>query len=94
VRLFELISHDQFSRIDPSILGDQVLVRWDARDPGSACVELMVEHQLVRGEAQTFGATKSCHDDDKLLVDDSHSLRGGRIRERNRRDTRGRVVGH
>src|SRR5208283_2535930 len=96
VGLLEFINDEQFGSVDRPVLGDQVLISRDALDPGSAGVELVVQHQLVRGEAQALGATKCCHNGDELFVNDFDSdftsLRDGRIGKHGRGD-RGSVVG-
>lgn len=58
VGLLEFVSHQQFGRIDPRVLDDQMLVRRDARNPGSASRELVVQHQFVGSETQTLSSTK------------------------------------
>ena len=78
VGLLEFISDEQFGRIDRCAFSDQVRVRGDAGDPRSAGSELMVEHQLARGEAKTFSATERTHDGDELFVDDSRFGRVGK----------------
>lgn len=90
VGLFYFIGDEDFGGVDGSVLGYQVLVGRDAGDPGGAGGELMIEHELVRGEAQSFGSAERGHDSDELLVDDfagdfvgdSVSARGGRVRQR------------
>jgi hypothetical protein len=86
VGLLKFVSHKHFSCIDRRALGDQVLIRWDARDPGSSGRVLMVKHQLVSGEAQSFSAADGGHESYKLLVDHSLWLMRRRcVRKRSRR---------
>jgi hypothetical protein len=55
----EFVSHEQFGRVDHRARGDQVRVRRDAGDPGSAGCELVVQHQFVRRETRTLSAPPS-----------------------------------
>ena len=89
----------QIPRFVRRVPGDQVRVRRDAGDPGSAGCELVVQHQLVRREAQTLSATERGHDGDKLFINyfdvdfDLSSLRDGRVWKRDRRGRSGRRNG-
>jgi len=76
VRLLELISQEQFCKVESRILGDQVLVRGNGGDPGRAGGEFIVEHQLSRSVPQTLGATERSHQNEEFLVYDS--VRRGR----------------
>jgi hypothetical protein len=67
MRLLEFVSDKQFRRVDPRILGDQVLVWRDARNSGSASVELAVQYQFVGGKTQTLSTGKRCHDGDEFF---------------------------
>jgi hypothetical protein len=97
VGLLEFVSDEQFGRIDRRALSDHVRVRRNAGDPGSASGELVVQHLLVRRETQTLSSPKRCHDGDELFINDFDfdfdSLRGGRIRKRDRRGGSGRGDG-
>jgi hypothetical protein len=90
VGLLEFVGDEQFGRIDRRALSDQMPVRRNAGDPGSAGGELVVQHQLVRCETQTLSTSKRCHDGDELFVNDNDfnfdCLRDGRIRKRDRRN--------
>ena len=48
----DFVCHEQFGRIDPRVLGDQVLICWETLNPGNPGGEFVIQHQLVCGETQ------------------------------------------
>jgi hypothetical protein len=68
--LLELVSHEHFGGINAPVLGDQMVVLRDARDPGSSGGKLVIEDQIVRREAQGLSTAECQHYSDELPVDD------------------------